>query len=243
MPLLQIKNRFRAINSLSSILAALQVVTVVRLQKVKERITLAQEYAELIKQALAGRVVDQPLTEKKLIVLTASRGLCGDFNDLLKPLTKGFDQVERLSLDQSGWPAVKTLLSALLEDGRELYIAYNNYLGTLRPKPTLYKLFPIPVELLTKKEPADRLLEPSPKELIAALLGHYREAAFYQIVLRSQLSELNARLLVLNNAVENSKELIDQLRLNINKMRQAQITRELTEVVASSEVMRSADNE
>ncbi|MCX5726383.1 MAG: F0F1 ATP synthase subunit gamma, partial [Candidatus Saganbacteria bacterium] len=80
MSLLKIRNRYRSIKSLNSILTALQMVTVVRMQRAKGKFAIAKDYLNGTEEVLAGRVKDIPLKKKVLVVITSNRGLCGTFN-------------------------------------------------------------------------------------------------------------------------------------------------------------------
>jgi F-type H+-transporting ATPase subunit gamma len=104
--------------------------------------------------------------------------------------------------------------------------------------PKIYKLFPVPQEISVDREPLDFILEPNPAELAKELYYHYLEVRFFQILVDSEVGELSARLMIMKEAVDNSKELIDQLKISVNKERQALITRELIEIISSVEALR-----
>src|SRR3989344_3140201 len=90
MSLLKFRGRLRSIRSLNSILAALQVVTVVRMQKVKRKFAVSEEYLKPVKEVLAGRLAPQKLSKKVLIVISSNRGLCGGFNTQILAKAKSF---------------------------------------------------------------------------------------------------------------------------------------------------------
>lgn len=81
---------------------------------------------------------------------------------------------------------------------------------------------------------AFQLFEPSVEELLPDLLQRYIEMAVYQEVLESYLSEQAARLLSMQNATNNAKEIIEDLKLEYNKTRQAKITAELLDITGSA---------
>lgn len=142
------------------------------------------------------------------------------------------DILERLTFAK--WQAG---FKKVFDPAAELYVAYNNYRGSVSLTPTVEKIYPLPKGL--KGEPGFApILEPTPAALVEKLFYGYVEAKFFQIVLNSIIGEASARLMVLNSAVDNSDELIDSLQVAINKTRQAAITRDLSEVVASAETMR-----
>jgi F-type H+-transporting ATPase subunit gamma len=79
-----------------------------------------------------------------------------------------------------------------------------------------------------------QLFEPSAEELLPDLLQRYIEMAVYQELLESYLSEQSARLLSMQNATNNAKEIIEDLKLEYNKTRQAKITAELLDITGSA---------
>ncbi len=87
----------------------------------------------------------------------------------------------------------------------------------------------------TKSEnDAFQLFEPNVEELLPDLLQRYIEMAVYQEILESYLSEQAARLLSMQNATNNAKEIIEDLKLEYNKTRQAKITAELLDITGSA---------
>lgn len=98
-------------------------------------------------------------------------------------------------------------------------------------------LLPIkPQEEKEEKNLSDafQLFEPSVEELLPDLLQRYIEMAVYQEILESYLSEQAARLLSMQNATNNAKEIIEDLKLEYNKTRQAKITAELLDITGSA---------
>lgn len=81
---------------------------------------------------------------------------------------------------------------------------------------------------------AFQLFEPNVESLLPELLKRYIEMAIYQEILESYLSEQSARMLSMQNATNNAKEIIEDLRLEYNKTRQAKITSELLDITGSA---------
>jgi F0F1-type ATP synthase gamma subunit len=223
----------------------MQVVTTVRWQRLKGKHQIVQRYLRPMQRVLAGRGGEEGVALSKiLVVLRASRGLCGNFNAAVQ------DRAEKFVRGNPGTQTIvlgaednRGLFKKIFRRDAEVYVVYNALRGGANFDPRIYRLAPWPEELAEKKAPEEMLLEPAPGELINAMAEHYIEARFYQLLLNSQIGEMMTRLMVLNNAVENSKDLISSLQLSINKMRQAAITQELSEVVSSAETMRSGLDE
>lgn len=82
-------------------------------------------------------------------------------------------------------------------------------------------------ELATRKE---SLFEPSPEAFLGYLLSHYLNIFIYQVLLNAKASEQSARMVSMKNATDNAESLIEDLRLEYNKLRQGNITKELLEI-------------
>lgn len=270
MSLLKLRNRFKTVKSLNGMLSAMEVTTLVRIQRVKAKFVRSEKYLTPLCEFLKGRVAGRTLKQKTMLLLTSNRGLCGGFNNNLAELIQNdldrYRDFNFVTLGENGRECFKrkrvglvpqvhepfqkidllsayNILQGVLDESSELHVAYNHYNGTLALEPRVYRLYPIPEELEAAGEAEPRIMEPDPQSLLEKMLRHYIEIRFYDLLLNSQLGELTARLMILNSSVKNSKELIDTLQISINKMRQASITRELTEVVSSAEILRGAENE
>jgi F-type H+-transporting ATPase subunit gamma len=77
--------------------------------------------------------------------------------------------------------------------------------------------------------------EPGPDEILRRLVPDYVEISIYRALLESTASEHGARMTAMRNASENAGELIEDLTLQMNRARQAEITQEIMEVVAGAE--------
>src|SRR5205085_4668991 len=82
------------------------------------------------------------------------------------------------------------------------------------------------------------IYEPDPEEILKRLAPDYVEISVYRALLESTASEHGARMTAMRNASENAAELIDNLTLEANRQRQAEITQEIMEVVAGAEGLR-----
>lgn len=80
--------------------------------------------------------------------------------------------------------------------------------------------------------------EPGPEEILQRLIPDYVEISVYRALLESSASELGARMTAMRNASQNAAEVIDDLTLEMNRARQAEITQEIMEVVAGAESLR-----
>jgi F-type H+-transporting ATPase subunit gamma len=130
-----------------------------------------------------------------------------------------------------------------------VYLVYNEFKSVLVQRVVIERLLPIPRGAFTGEaakeaetpEPGrvvvDYLYEPTPPELFAALLPNHVEVQVYRALLESAAAEHAARMTAMDAATRNSAEMIDQLTLYMNKVRQAAITREIIEVVSGAQAL------
>ena len=79
-------------------------------------------------------------------------------------------------------------------------------------------------------EHEEGLFEPSPAAFLSYMLGHYLNIYVYQVLLNAKASEQSARMVSMKNATDNAEGLIQDLKLEYNKLRQGNITKELLEI-------------
>ena len=119
------------------------------------------------------------------------------------------------------------------------YVLYAKFRSALVQVPTLDKILPIASTPQTEDQGAlDYLYEPAPQTLLASLLERYIDMLIYRAMLESVASEHGARMTAMDNATSNAVEMIDRLTLDMNRARQAGITRELLEIVATGESLK-----
>ena len=131
-------------------------------------------------------------------------------------------------------------------------IFYNGYVSALTQEVRRETLLPLAQatilgdddedeEEMSEEEKRHRALveyEPDPAEILHQLVPQYVEISIYRALLESTASEHGARMTAMRNASENAGELIDDLTLEMNRARQAEITQEIMEVVAGAESLR-----
>ncbi|HST27386.1 MAG TPA: F0F1 ATP synthase subunit gamma [Rudaea sp.] len=116
-----------------------------------------------------------------------------------------------------------------------LTLAYNDFVNTMTQKPTLDQLLPLPPsESLATAHDWDYLYEPDAESVLAHVLTRYIESLVYQATLENLASEHAARMVAMKSAGDNAKKAIDSLTLVYNKVRQAAITQEISEIVGGA---------
>ncbi len=121
----------------------------------------------------------------------------------------------------------------------EVYLVYTQFYSPVNHRPTTIKLLPVDTAVAQgEDQPRDYIFEPSAEEVLGLLLPKYLETVVYGALLQSAASELGARMTAMGSATDNAEELISKLVLNYNKVRQANITREITEIVGGAEALK-----
>ena len=115
-------------------------------------------------------------------------------------------------------------------------IIYSRFISTLAQKPVKDQLLPIDYgEDTAQGIPGNQFLfEPNPASVLEQLLPRYVATRLYQAVLEAKASEESSRMVAMKNATENAEELIEDLTLSYNKVRQANITREMIEIASGA---------
>jgi F-type H+-transporting ATPase subunit gamma len=113
-----------------------------------------------------------------------------------------------------------------------VYILYNEFKSVVAQKMTLTRV--LPVEMPEGTEAVDYIFEPSPAEMLDALLPRYVETTFFRALLESAAAEHAARMTAMDAATSNASEMIEKLTLYMNRVRQASITKEIIEVVSGA---------
>lgn len=171
---------------------------------------------------------------------------------LKKTVLAEFEKLDTTIPVERIYPLVK-LLTEKYESGQysKIIVVYNHFASTLSQVATVKTLLPFKAEQQTETTPgtsakdspnaegqqptnnlSEALFEPSPTEVIQHLLPRILESQVYQAILESDASEHSARMVMMKNATESAGELIDDLTLTFNQLRQTKITTELSEITA-----------
>jgi len=139
----------------------------------------------------------------------------------------------------------ETLLEAFLrptDEGGvdELYIVYTQFVSMLTQRPQIRRMLPLEIEE-TGESPDGPIpvyeFEPSPRDVLDALLPWYVESRIFHSLLDSAAAEIASRRRAMKSATDNANELIEQLTREANKARQAEITQEISEIVGGANAL------
>jgi F-type H+-transporting ATPase subunit gamma len=122
----------------------------------------------------------------------------------------------------------------------EAGVVYNAFRSALSQRPTYEKLLPVepPEDATELVGRIDYLIEPGAAELVPVVLRSYLEAAVLHGLLEAEASEHGARMTAMDSATNNAIDMISRLTLEMNRARQATITKELMDIVGGAEALR-----
>jgi F-type H+-transporting ATPase subunit gamma len=185
------------------------------------------------------RFIATHITEQQteLRVITVGRKGQAAMRRARVPIAASFDGFG----DRPAFSAVVPLARLLTDD----YVAgvydsidliYPRFISTLSQRPVIDRLLPVePSHDADQGIPGHQFIfEPNAAEVLRQLLPRYVATRVYQAVLELTASEQSARMVAMKNATENAQELIEDLTLTYNKVRQANITREMIEIATGA---------
>jgi len=118
-----------------------------------------------------------------------------------------------------------------------IYLAYPRFVSTMLQKPTIQTLLPIEPAKLPPGQVAEYIFEPDPFSVLNELLPRFIEMEVYHAVLELIASEQSARMVAMRNAGDNAEDLIKDLTLSLNKVRQEMITKEICDISGGAEAL------
>ncbi len=136
-------------------------------------------------------------------------------------------------------PVAKLIIEEFLNKNiDQVHILFTEFVTTLRQDAAVRQLLPIiDIEILAElakeaetQEIHEPLFEPDPDTVLEAVLPQYILMELYQILLEARASEHSARMVAMKNATENAKEMVDDLTLTYNGIRQEAITKEILDI-------------
>ena len=283
----EIRGKIKSVQNTRKITKAMEMVAASKMRKAPERMRAARPYADKVRNIAAHMsganseyqhpfLIERPLQNVGLIMVTTDKGLCGGMNtNVLRAATaqmkewsdsvkkvhttaignKGLGFLNRIGANVVSESthigdvphmdeligAVKVQIDAYLAGEIDaVYLAYTQFVNTMKQEPVVMQLIPLPKSSLTQSEEEKRayswdyLYEPSPEAVVEELLVRYIKALVYQSVAENIASEQSARMVAMKAASDNAKNVIGELQLVYNKSRQAAITKELSEIVGGA---------
>jgi F-type H+-transporting ATPase subunit gamma len=159
-----------------------------------------------------------------------------------------FEKPERAISTEEIFPISKLAVDQFVSGNYgKILIAYTQFISTVKQKSVIKQILPLKQPEQAENLPADSsadlpehykkfnyeyLFEPNPQEVLEYLLPRIIDSQIYQAALENDASEHSARMVMMKNATDAATDLIDDLTLAFNQLRQANITKELSEIIA-----------
>jgi len=179
-----------------------------------------------------GQPVSLGLVGRKGRDILGRRGFPVRFEHVNLPKVIHFAEAEAIAA-----PAVEDFLEGRVDS---VYIVYNEFKSIMQQQVVVERLLPLPVEETegaNAPPPVDYLYEPSPERILQVLLQMLVQAQVMRALVESNAAFYAAQMTAMDAATRNSAEMIENLTLYMNKIRQAAITREIIEVVSGSQTL------
>ncbi|MCX6800560.1 MAG: ATP synthase F1 subunit gamma [Candidatus Falkowbacteria bacterium] len=124
----------------------------------------------------------------------------------------------------------------------KVFIAYTDFINAMKQEPKVKQILPVDISahedlLESIKDKNEYIFEPSPREVLDELIPRLIEIQIFQALLESNASEHSARMTAMHQATDAASDMIDELTLSYNKIRQASITQEIAEIGAGVNAM------
>jgi F-type H+-transporting ATPase subunit gamma len=123
----------------------------------------------------------------------------------------------------------------------EIHLVHTEFVSMLTQRPAITRILPLQIVETTEEAPGGPVplyeFEPSPETVLDALLPWYVESRIFAALLDAAAAEIASRRRAMKSATDNANELIDQLNLEANKARQAEITQEISEIVGGANAL------
>lgn len=113
----------------------------------------------------------------------------------------------------------------------EVHLAFTRFVSTVSQMPVIQKLLPVTPASLTGSERVGYIYEPDSLAVLGSLLPRYVEMEIFHALLESNASEQSSRMVAMRNATDNANELMNDMTLVMNRIRQDSITNELLDLI------------
>ena len=203
---------------------------------------LAGAYNSNLLAAADAFLAGKAATADIRLVLMGKKAV-GHFRKGPYPVDRAFgDRTDRLTRDELRGLAEELMRGYTFQAIDAVYIVTNEFKSILAPRIMIHQVLPIEPAPGPEASAAWRPdWEPEAARLASFILPLYVESQIHHAFHESQAAEQAARMMAMDNATKNAEELIDDLVLQLNKIRQAGITKELLEIMTAVEALKQKD--
>jgi F-type H+-transporting ATPase subunit gamma len=223
--LIDLRRRIKSVKNTQQITKAMKTVSTAKFRKAQRNV-------------LEGRPLWHDSPEVRLILI--GKKASNFFRKQPFPIEKAYaDKTDRLGDADFADLAERLGREFTYQDTDAVYVIYNEFKSILAPRIMTVRLLPVArAASVPGPEPSVPDWEPAAPALLASLIPRYIEDQLRHVFGESQAAEQAARMMAMENASKNAGELIENLVLGLNKVRQASITKELLEIISAVEAMK-----
>jgi F-type H+-transporting ATPase subunit gamma len=187
------------------------------------------------------RFAAREITERgeELALVTVGRKGTGAMRRARVPIAASFDGFGDKPVFSDVTPLARLLVDDYLKENvNRIDIIFPKFVSTLVQRPEMDSLLPVEASNDEQGIPGHQFIfEPDPGAVLRQLLPRYVATRLYQAVLEATASEHSARMVAMRNATDNAEDLIGDLTLTYNKVRQSNITREMIEIATGANAL------
>lgn len=185
-----------------------------------------------------GVIEEHTAPEKKIVVI--GRKAIRYFEQKGFELFATFPDLTVKTLDSELFGVSRQLFELYKnEEVDEIHLVYTSFASAVARYLTSLRLLPIDISTMPPKPQPKAAIPfdfyPSPQEIFSQLMPRYLRNLLYRSIIESSAAEQSARMAAMTSATDRAEEIIDELKLDLNRSRQALITREIAEVIAGSQ--------
>ena len=181
--------------------------------------------------------------DDKPLLITAGNKAFRSFQKKQIPVTRNFmSMMSTLDFERAREFSAYLQELYLKEDIMKIEVVYTRFHSASKQEPSVKQLFPIPVEWEDEsggEEDIEYIFEPDADRIFQVMLPTYLDSLIYRLLRESEASAHAARMIAMELATRNAKDMIRTLTLTMNKLRQAAITNELLEIITATEALKT----
>ena len=257
-----LQSRIKSVNSTLQLSKAMELVASAKIRRAGNSMSKSGEYMnsleEIIKlitssaECRKSTFMREPGTDTKLVVIAGDRGMAGGYNSNVFRLLRNYPEAkvipigkkacskfgkeilmaENFSCTQSMEMADKLCKEFENNEFGKLGIVYTKYFSMMKQEAKIKWLLP----LKPSSEKSSVLFEPDEVSVLNVAIRQYIGGTIYALVCESFLSEVASRKIAMDSASKNAEQMIDDMNLEYNRIRQGEITQEITEIISGNEM-------
>ena len=193
-------------------------------------------------QRLIAEKYAQQMEQRNVVILPIGKRAFEFFSKRNYPVVADYwDVFHGLSFDKASRIAEYAMENFRKGEYDRVEIVYNYFKNVATQILMTEQYLPVrPIEVKSRKVEADYIFQPDQQEIMSGLIPKSLKVQLYKAILDSNAAENGARMTAMDKATENAGELLKALRLTYNRTRQASITKEILEIFAGAEALKSA---